>query len=69
MNAMASIKSGRDYLGLDFVKKKSLKSFIFSLTRETDAQKKLNNFAKLQFLNDKVQKNHLAPGRLTKLLF
>ena len=38
--------------GSDFVKKKSLNSLGFSFARET-CSKKLSNFAKLQFLNDK----------------
>jgi hypothetical protein len=36
---------------MEFCEKNYLNSLIFRLTRETDAQKKLSNFAKLQFLN------------------
>ena len=39
-------------IGWDFVKKESLNSLIFSLTRGTDTQTKLSNFVKLQLLND-----------------
>ena len=42
-------------IGWDFVKKKlSQLSQIFFFTRETDAQKKLSNFEKLQFFNDEI---------------
>ena len=41
--------------GWNFVKRKFSQIFyIFYLTRETDAEKKLSNFAKLQFLNDRI---------------
>ena len=44
-----------------------------SLSRETNTQKKLSNFAKLQALKNKIyrctKKNHLALGNLAKLVF
>ena len=42
-------------LGWDFVKKSQFSQI--SLTRETDAQKKLSNFEKLQFLNNEIDQN------------
>ena len=52
--SLESAVARNDYLGRDFVKKKSVNPLRLSLTRETDTQKKLVNFEKLQFLNGKI---------------